>query len=97
MLFDNLASYRLVVNPPETNRLKLRYMREGKMCLPRVAFADRPRSFSQILGQGAMASPMVALKGPLMNKRDYSLTFALKHALKDMRFALGLGVKVRYR
>ena len=96
MQFGNLASYRLVVNPPETNRLKLRYMREGKMCLPRVAFADRPRSFSQILGQGAMASPMVALKGPLMNKRDYSLTFALKHALKDMRFALALGVKVRY-
>lgn len=62
-------------------------------------FADRlPRSlFLQILGQGAMASPMVALKGPLMSKRDYSLTFALKHALKDMRFALGLGAKVRGR
>ena len=44
-----------------------------------------------------MASPIVALKGPLMNKRDYSLSFALKHALKDMRFALNLGVKVRYR
>lgn len=43
-----------------------------------------------------MASPMIALKGPLMNKRDYSLTFALKHALKDMRLALGLGVQVRY-
>lgn len=49
----------------------------------------------QILGQGAMASPMVALKGPLMNKQDYSANFPLKHAQKDMRFALGLGDKVR--
>eukprot|EP00904_Undaria_pinnatifida_P013115 jgi/Undpi1/8934/HiC_scaffold_26.g11395.m1 len=47
----------------------------------------------EILGQGATASPLIAVKGPLMNKRDYSLTFSLKHALKDMNFALGLGVK----
>lgn len=51
---------------------------------------------SQILGQGATASPLIAVKGPLMNKKDYSLTFSLKHALKDMSFALGLGVKVRH-
>ncbi|CAN0127073.1 unnamed protein product, partial [Laminaria digitata] len=48
----------------------------------------------EILGQGAMASPMIALKGPLMNKKDYSSNFPLKHAQKDMRFALGLGDKV---
>eukprot|EP00904_Undaria_pinnatifida_P013111 jgi/Undpi1/8930/HiC_scaffold_26.g11391.m1 len=47
----------------------------------------------EILGQGATASPLIAVKGPLMNKKDYSLTFSLKHALKDMSFALGLGVK----
>lgn len=41
-----------------------------------------------------MASPMIALKGPLMNKKDYSPNFPLKHAQKDMRFALGLGDKV---
>ena len=52
---------------------------------------------SQIFGQGAMASPMIALKGPLMNKKDYSSNFPLKHAQKDMRFALGLGDKVGCR
>lgn len=41
-----------------------------------------------------MASPMIALKGPLMEKKDYSPNFPLKHAQKDMRFALGLGDKV---
>ncbi|CAM9443870.1 unnamed protein product, partial [Hapterophycus canaliculatus] len=48
----------------------------------------------EILGQGAMASPMIALKGPLMAKKDYASNFPLKHAQKDMRFALGLGDKV---
>ncbi|CAM9471610.1 unnamed protein product [Pylaiella littoralis] len=47
----------------------------------------------EILGQGAMASPMIALKAPLMDKKDYSANFPLKHAQKDMRFALGLGDK----
>ena len=41
-----------------------------------------------------MASPMVALKAPLMEKKDYTSNFPLKHAQKDMRFALGLGDKV---
>lgn len=41
-----------------------------------------------------MASPMIALKGPLMAKKDYTSNFPLKHAQKDMRFALGLGDKV---
>ncbi|CAN0161484.1 unnamed protein product [Ascophyllum nodosum] len=48
----------------------------------------------EILGQGAMASPMIALKGPLMDKKDYTTNFPLKHAQKDMRFALALGDKV---
>jgi 3-hydroxyisobutyrate dehydrogenase-like beta-hydroxyacid dehydrogenase len=43
-----------------------------------------------VLDQGAMASPMVALKGPLMAKHEYSTAFPLKYALKDMRFALSL-------
>lgn len=38
---------------------------------------------------------MIALKGPLMNKKDYAANFPLKHAQKDMRFALALGDKVR--
>lgn len=43
-----------------------------------------------------MASPMIALKAPLMDKKDYSANFPLKHAQKDMRFALGLGDKVSH-
>ena len=43
-----------------------------------------------VLDQGAMASPMVALKGPLMAKHEYPTAFPLKYALKDMRFALSL-------
>ena len=42
------------------------------------------------LDDGAMASPMVKLKGPLMAARSYAPAFPLKYALKDMRFALGL-------
>lgn len=41
-----------------------------------------------VLDQGAMASPMVKLKGPLMAKEDYSPNFPLKYALKDLEFAL---------
>lgn len=61
---------------------------------PRPAAPPVPNTTKQILGQGAMASPMIALKGPLMDKKDYSPNFPLKHAQKDMRFALGLGDKV---
>jgi len=43
-----------------------------------------------VLDNGAMASPMVALKGPLMAKKEYPTAFPLKYALKDMRFALDL-------
>lgn len=34
---------------------------------------------------------MFKLKGPLMASGDFSPAFPLKHAQKDMRFALGLG------
>ena len=45
----------------------------------------------EILGLGAMANPMFALKGPLMNAGKYSPAFPLKHQQKDMRLALALG------
>ncbi|CAM9194963.1 unnamed protein product [Discosporangium mesarthrocarpum] len=48
----------------------------------------------EILGLGAMANPMFNIKGPLMEKKDYSPNFPLKHAQKDIRFALGLGEEV---
>ena len=37
-----------------------------------------------------MASPMIGMKGPAMLKRAYEPQFPLKHAQKDMRFAVGL-------
>lgn len=46
----------------------------------------------EILGQGAMACPMFALKGPKVAaaQRDHDPHFPLKHAQKDMEFALRL-------
>jgi len=44
-----------------------------------------------VLKEGAMASPMVGLKGPAMKEKNYDPAFPLKHAQKDMRFALQLG------
>lgn len=44
-----------------------------------------------VLGQGAMASPMVALKGPAMASSTYPPAFPLCHAAKDLKFALQLG------
>jgi len=41
-----------------------------------------------VLEQGAMASPMLKLKGPLMAAGDYAANFPLKYALKDLEFAL---------
>jgi len=48
-------------------------------------------SFLEVLGQGAMASPMITMKGPAMKDKNYATAFPLKHAQKDMRFALQLG------
>eukprot|EP01052_Picozoa_sp_SAG31_P033357 SAG31_NODE_3757_length_3912_cov_2.865460_5_plen_122_part_00 len=44
-----------------------------------------------VLGLGAMASGLVKMKGTAMHKRSYEAQFPLKHAQKDMRFALALG------
>ncbi|KAL1529432.1 hypothetical protein AB1Y20_000380 [Prymnesium parvum] len=41
-----------------------------------------------VLEQGAIASPMLKLKGPLMAEANYSPNFPLKYALKDLVFAL---------
>lgn len=47
--------------------------------------------FVEVLGQGAMASGLVSMKGPCMVKREYPANFPLMHAQKDMRFAVNLG------
>jgi glyoxylate/succinic semialdehyde reductase len=45
----------------------------------------------EILGLGAMACPMFALKAGNVQKREYPPAFPLKHAQKDLRLALLLG------
>lgn len=45
----------------------------------------------EVLGLGAMASPLVSLKGPSMSARKYPPAFPLKHQQKDLRLALALG------
>jgi len=47
-----------------------------------------------ILDGGACACPMFKLKGPKMLQRKYDTAFPLKHAQKDMRFAVELGDKL---
>jgi 2-hydroxy-3-oxopropionate reductase len=44
-----------------------------------------------VLGAGAVANPMFALKGPKVLGGDYEVAFPLKHAQKDLRLALALG------
>lgn len=41
----------------------------------------------EIIGQGAIASPVYALKGPKMIVNDHEPNFPLKHAHKDMELA----------
>ncbi len=45
----------------------------------------------QVIGLGAIAAPMFALKGPTMASGSYPPAFPLKHQQKDMRLALALG------
>ena len=44
-----------------------------------------------MLSLGALASPMIAMKGPAIVSRKYPPAFPLKHQQKDMRLALALG------
>jgi glyoxylate/succinic semialdehyde reductase len=41
-----------------------------------------PATIVQVVGQGAIAAPMFALKGPSMIKGSYPPAFALKHQQK---------------
>lgn len=41
----------------------------------------------EVIGQGAIQSPMYALKGPKMVAQDHAPHFPLKHAHKDMALA----------
>jgi 3-hydroxyisobutyrate dehydrogenase-like beta-hydroxyacid dehydrogenase len=52
----------------------------------------------EVIGQGAIQSPMYALKGPKMLKRDHAPNFPLQHAHKDMKLAVDMakGAGVAY-
>lgn len=50
----------------------------------------RQEDVVEVLGLGAMACPMFALKGPAMAERKYPTAFPLKHQQKDTRLALEL-------
>ena len=45
----------------------------------------------ELLGAGAMAAPLFALKGPNIIKDEHPPNFPLKHMQKDLRLALAMG------
>mmetsp|Transcript_25177 Transcript_25177/g.37293 ORF Transcript_25177/g.37293 Transcript_25177/m.37293 type:complete len:320 (+) Transcript_25177:85-1044(+) len=49
-----------------------------------------PSTMIEVIGQGAIQSPVYALKGPKMVKKDHAPNFPLKHAHKDMALASSL-------
>jgi 3-hydroxyisobutyrate dehydrogenase-like beta-hydroxyacid dehydrogenase len=54
-----------------------------------------PNKMIEVIGQGAVASPMFALKGPKMVVKDHAPNFPLKHAHKDMSLACSMAKKAR--
>lgn len=46
-----------------------------------------PTTMIEVIGQGAIQSPVYALKGPKMIVKDHTPNFPLKHAHKDMKLA----------
>ncbi|KAL7532728.1 hypothetical protein ACHAXR_004806 [Thalassiosira sp. AJA248-18] len=44
----------------------------------------------EVIGQGAIQSPMYALKGPKMLKKDHAPNFPLQHAHKDVKLAVDM-------
>jgi 3-hydroxyisobutyrate dehydrogenase-like beta-hydroxyacid dehydrogenase len=46
-----------------------------------------PSTMLEVIGQGAIQSPVFALKGPKMIAKDHAPNFPLKHAHKDMLLA----------
>ncbi len=56
--------------------------------------ADNEGGLLKVLDLGIMANGLFKLKGPKMLAGDHAPNFPLKHAQKDMRFALALGDQV---
>ena len=57
-----------------------------------------PNKMIEVIGQGAIQSPMYNLKGPKMVLKDHAPNFPLKHAHKDMALATEMAArnKVEY-
>lgn len=53
-----------------------------------------PSAIIEVISQGAISSPMFAMKGPSMIKKSFSPAFPLKHQQKDLRLALQLAESV---
>jgi len=49
-----------------------------------------PSTIIEVVGQGAIQSPVYALKGPKMIKKNHAPNFPLKHAHKDMALAVDM-------
>lgn len=52
-----------------------------------------PSKMIEVIGQGAIQSPMFDLKGPKMIASDHVVNFPLKHAHKDMALAKDMAAK----
>mmetsp|Transcript_18324 Transcript_18324/g.21135 ORF Transcript_18324/g.21135 Transcript_18324/m.21135 type:complete len:319 (+) Transcript_18324:86-1042(+) len=52
-----------------------------------------PETMIEVIGQGAIQSPIYNLKGPKMIKKDHAPNFPLKHAHKDMALACEMAKK----
>jgi 3-hydroxyisobutyrate dehydrogenase-like beta-hydroxyacid dehydrogenase len=52
-----------------------------------------PAVMIEVMGQGAIASPIYAMKGPKMIAGDHAPNFPLKHASKDMTLAKEMAAK----
>lgn len=49
-----------------------------------------PKIMMEVIGQGAIQSPVFNLKGPKMIVKDHTPNFPLKHAHKDMALACAM-------
>jgi len=54
----------------------------------------RQQDVLEVIGLGAIASPILTMKGPNMVARRYPTAFPLKHQQKDLRLALQLAEQV---
>lgn len=52
-----------------------------------------PNKMIEVIGQGAIQSPVYGLKGPKMVVKDHAPNFPLKHAHKDMALAVDMAKK----